>query len=254
MIDLLRAEEGDSVTILCDNPDFNGQPNCAVICNGDWTGWNDRRFAADTVLDALAMAMTEKRLPAPRKVIAESNGHHWVERFHLVCCRDCGIVRRADDQNNPCKGTVRVGPRVDAQAAPDHIEIKRLNGLLADAQRIITEYSYRARDVLRAELAQAETDPLKHPEYIIEGIILRRLHEKRIEGYTLEMCKEIAAALSLPSTARAILPGHDETMANLDALTIKSTDPRCTCAAIVNPNIPHARTCPLFSPQSGGQS
>jgi hypothetical protein len=100
--------------------------------------------------------------------------------------------------------------------------------------------------------AQAETDPLKHPEYIIEGIILRRLHEKRIEGYTLEMCKEIAAALSLPSTARAILPGHDETMANLDALTIKSTDPRCTCAAIVNPNIPHARTCPLFSTNCGG--
>jgi hypothetical protein len=28
------------------------------------------------------------------------------------------------------------------------------------------------------------------------------------------------------------------------------TEPRCTCAAIVNPNIPHARTCPLSSPQS----
>jgi hypothetical protein len=57
-------------------------------------------------------------------------------------------------------------------------------------------------------------------------------------------------SLALTSTARAILPGHDETMANLDALTIKSTDPRCTCAAIVNPNIPHARTCPLASPES----
>ncbi|MCK1445392.1 hypothetical protein IVB43_23695 [Bradyrhizobium sp. 48] len=33
-------------------------------------------------------------------------------------------------------------------------------------------------------------------QYIIEGIILRRLHEKRIDGYTLEMSKEIAAALT----------------------------------------------------------
>jgi hypothetical protein len=28
---------------------------------------------------------------------------------------------------------------------------------------------------------------------------------------------------------------------------LPSTDPRCTCAAIVNPNIPHARGCPLSS-------
>jgi hypothetical protein len=42
------------------------------------------------------------------KVIAESNGHHWIERFNLVCCRDCGIVRRADDTNKPCRGVVKV--------------------------------------------------------------------------------------------------------------------------------------------------
>lgn len=111
LIDVLRADEGDSVMICCDNPDFNGQPNCAIICNGDWTGWVDRRFAADTLLDTLSMAMTEKMLPTPRKVIAESNGHHWIERFNLVYCRDCGFVRRADDQNQPCKGVVSVGPR-----------------------------------------------------------------------------------------------------------------------------------------------
>lgn len=117
LINVLRADEGDSVTILCDNPDFNGQPNCAIICNGDWTDWVDRRFAADTVLDALSMAMTEKMLPRPRKVIAESNGHHWIERFNLVCCRDCGFVRRADDQNKPCVGVVRVGPRDHSERA-----------------------------------------------------------------------------------------------------------------------------------------
>ncbi|MDB5612084.1 MAG: hypothetical protein JWP25_8984 [Bradyrhizobium sp.] len=28
------------------------------------------------------------------------------------CCQKCGIVRRADRMNNPCKGPVKVGPRV----------------------------------------------------------------------------------------------------------------------------------------------
>lgn len=37
------------------------------------------------------------------------------------------------------------------------------------------------------------------PQYIIEGIILRRLHEKRIEGYTIETAKEIADSLALRS-------------------------------------------------------
>ena len=39
-------------------------------------------------------------------------------------------------------------------------------------------------------------EALQSPQHIIEGIILRRLHDERIEGYTLEMSKEIAAALS----------------------------------------------------------
>jgi hypothetical protein len=118
LIDVLRSDEGDSVMILCDNPDFNGQPNCAIVCNGDWTGWVDKRFAADTILDALSMAMVEKNLPSPRKVIATSNGHHWVEQFNLVCCRDCGFIRRHDDQNSPCKGRVGIGIRRDLVPPP----------------------------------------------------------------------------------------------------------------------------------------
>lgn len=47
-----------------------------------------------------------------------------------------------------------------------------------------------------------QIEETKSPQYIIEGIILRRMHEKRIEGYTLEMSKEIAAALAaLPRSA-----------------------------------------------------
>lgn len=113
LIDVLRADEGDSVTIMCDNPDFNGQPNCAIECCGDWTGWLHKRFAADTLLDALSMAMVERNLPSPREVVATSNGHHWIERFNLVCCRDCGFIRRTDDQNKPCQGPVGVGIRKD---------------------------------------------------------------------------------------------------------------------------------------------
>lgn len=57
--------------------------------------------------------------PVERKVMAESNGHHWINAFNLVCCRDCGIVRRADDQNKPCKGLVGVGPR----NAPETLQV-----------------------------------------------------------------------------------------------------------------------------------
>ncbi|TIU02366.1 MAG: hypothetical protein E5W43_01080 [Mesorhizobium sp.] len=57
MIQDLRADEGSSVEILCDNPDFNGQPNNAVICCGDWTDWQDIRFTGDTIDDALGAAM-----------------------------------------------------------------------------------------------------------------------------------------------------------------------------------------------------
>lgn len=60
-IDFLRADEGDDVTILCDNPDFNGQPNNAVECCGAWTRWGDRRFTGDTLEDALHVAATAKR-------------------------------------------------------------------------------------------------------------------------------------------------------------------------------------------------
>ncbi|MGB3042514.1 MAG: hypothetical protein WBB98_04950 [Xanthobacteraceae bacterium] len=53
---------------------------------------------------------------ARQKVVASSNGHHWIKAFNLTCCRDCGVVRRADDKNSTCKGTVRVRPRTAGQA------------------------------------------------------------------------------------------------------------------------------------------
>jgi len=55
IINDLRGEEGDSVTILCENPDG---PN-AIECNGGWTNWKDKRFEGLTILDALAAAYIE---------------------------------------------------------------------------------------------------------------------------------------------------------------------------------------------------
>jgi hypothetical protein len=57
LIDQLRSNEGDSVTILCDNPDFNGLPDRVIVVNGAWTNWQDRRFGADTLVQALRAAV-----------------------------------------------------------------------------------------------------------------------------------------------------------------------------------------------------
>ncbi len=56
LIDKLRESEGASVTILCDNPDFNGQPNCAIEVYAEWTGWRCERFTGDTVFACLVAA------------------------------------------------------------------------------------------------------------------------------------------------------------------------------------------------------
>lgn len=47
--------------------------------------------------------------------VGASNGHDWIRLKvlgGLESCRMCGFVRRADDQNKPCRGSVKVGPRV----------------------------------------------------------------------------------------------------------------------------------------------
>lgn len=57
MIHALRAEEGDSVEVLCDNPDpFEELDNNAVLCCGDWTGWVIRRFRGKSLRAALEAA------------------------------------------------------------------------------------------------------------------------------------------------------------------------------------------------------
>ena len=54
--DYLRKDEGDSLTLVCDNPDFGG-PNNRIICCGDWTKWEDRTFDGESLIDALEKAV-----------------------------------------------------------------------------------------------------------------------------------------------------------------------------------------------------
>lgn len=37
--------------------------------------------------------------------------HPWAERYGMEVCGDCGIVRRRDRLNGPCRGKVKVALR-----------------------------------------------------------------------------------------------------------------------------------------------
>ena len=62
IIEVLTDEEGDTVNVLCPNPDFNGQPGYAIECNGSWTNWEDRRFADDNQVECFRIALAAYRL------------------------------------------------------------------------------------------------------------------------------------------------------------------------------------------------
>ena len=56
-IEVLRAEEGDCVTLCCDNPDPRSAADyCAIDCNGGWTDFEDRRFYGESMLACLSGA------------------------------------------------------------------------------------------------------------------------------------------------------------------------------------------------------
>ena len=61
LINELRKEEGACVTIFCDNPDFNGEPNVYVEVTSDWTDFKTARFGGDTLVKALETAAEAKK-------------------------------------------------------------------------------------------------------------------------------------------------------------------------------------------------
>lgn len=58
-IEVLTREEGDSVTILCANPEFTGD-NYAIEVSGDWTNWDTFRYGSNTTLEALEKAILSR--------------------------------------------------------------------------------------------------------------------------------------------------------------------------------------------------
>lgn len=73
LVERLRAAEGHSVTLICDNPEFNGQPNNAIECCGDWTKWREKRFTGDTILEALRSAREEMEKCEQTKLYARTD-------------------------------------------------------------------------------------------------------------------------------------------------------------------------------------
>lgn len=56
----LRANEGASVLVICDNPSFGG-PGCAIEVTDQWTQCSDQRITGDNLADCLAKAVQMKR-------------------------------------------------------------------------------------------------------------------------------------------------------------------------------------------------
>lgn len=50
-----------------------------------------------------------------REVVAESNGHKWIDykigEKMVQTCINCGVIRKIDDSNKKCVGKVRIGLR-----------------------------------------------------------------------------------------------------------------------------------------------
>lgn len=46
-----------------------------------------------------------------RRALLAAKIHVWTYHGDLECCLHCGVVRRADGQNNPCKGIARIEVR-----------------------------------------------------------------------------------------------------------------------------------------------
>jgi hypothetical protein len=106
-------------------------------------------------------------------------------------------------------------------------------------------------------IAIAKLARLFHPQIVVAGesysqsvvdILLPRLVDELGTGDLAQASSERTYTLA------EVLKSLEAAIKELGASSLSSTEPRCTCAAIVNPNIPHARTCPLSSPQRGGQS
>lgn len=60
-LDELRADEGSTVLIPCDNPEPSDPTGCYVEVADEWTEWRPRSFAGENLIEALVRAVEAKR-------------------------------------------------------------------------------------------------------------------------------------------------------------------------------------------------
>ncbi|MFN7128244.1 MAG: hypothetical protein ACK4OJ_04190 [Brevundimonas sp.] len=76
LIEALRTDEGDCVTIAADDPEAtDADDRMAVDCNGAWTDWNDRRFKGATVLQCLTKAVSAREEEVLANLKAQAADH-----------------------------------------------------------------------------------------------------------------------------------------------------------------------------------
>lgn len=90
LINELREDEGNAVTICCDNPDFNDQPNCKILVCGEHTNWQDQEYTGDTLYECLSKAKSELWVFNTARKAEFDN----IRRSYLpgYCCKGCGEV------------------------------------------------------------------------------------------------------------------------------------------------------------------
>lgn len=156
IINTLRDEEGHSVTIVSDNADFNGQPNCLITCMGDWTNWEDRRFSGDTVIECLRAAMAEYQemqvpegcgcdcCPKSATRVMNSKSSKWCAEWFCGCyCGECfdGVeaemkrmqVGAGGPVTSPC--TFKEGDADPCPTCPRKASMLYMCGILQDAAK-----------------------------------------------------------------------------------------------------------------------
>lgn len=58
-IQILTQEEGDELCIFSANPEFSG-PNQRIHCSARWTGYKDKVFDGDSLLDCMQKAVKSR--------------------------------------------------------------------------------------------------------------------------------------------------------------------------------------------------
>lgn len=95
-------------------PTWWGRIDDESVC--DWTTDHAKAIRFCRAMDAQAIIddseWTETAVPTDHMWCDYSHkwGHFLPEHPEWECCWECGVIRRADDKNGPCKGQMRLRP------------------------------------------------------------------------------------------------------------------------------------------------